>query len=380
MAASATAPPILLYQRRLGIGSYKSVYLVSVLEQEAGNDSVTLAALAVERLLTKREAKDEIRSLQLLEELHKTLPAKESSFLERIDAWWLQSCPPSDFAPNKVVCRDDNRACSPLSKVPGSFLSSLWLLALKPVYDMDLRKFMEQAPLGSGRANGPGGLRLNDQGALQLARDCCHIGSLLRASGIVHRDIKPKNIMLSKGRAILIDFGFAKRVVVENGSSGPASRLCVEEPGRVVGEVKYVWPDDVAFYKGCHRGDAYAMGKTLFEVFFEEAPSFEKGLSDKETISQERAQEERRAYLRRWTHVRKSSIGDKRQSRFELSSDLKSLLLSVIGDLCGFLEGNENNNYLVSFRVAEDELQRYGTPTQGGRELLTNLPKHRGRT
>lgn len=65
MAASTAALPTLYFQRRLGAGSYKSVYLVSVLEQAAGNDendNVTPAALAVERLRTKREVKDEVRS------------------------------------------------------------------------------------------------------------------------------------------------------------------------------------------------------------------------------------------------------------------------------------------------------------------------------
>ena len=69
------------------------------------------------------------------------------------------------------------------------------------------------------------------------------------------------------GKPVIIDFGFASFATKQN------QRLCIEEPGIIKGERSFMLSEDAANYKGCAEGDAYAMGKTLYETIFQAAGS-----------------------------------------------------------------------------------------------------------
>ena len=78
-------------------------------------------------------------------------------------------------------------------------------------------------------------------------------------TGIVHRDVKPSNIMLSHdGTVKLLDFGIAKRLDDLAGS--------VTNEGGVVGTPKYLAPEQVAGRLATPASDLYAVGVVLFEM------------------------------------------------------------------------------------------------------------------
>ncbi len=128
-------------------------------------------------------------------------------------------------------------------------------LAMDYVHGTDLRKLMiEHGALSPSRA-----VELLRQVALAL--DAAH------ASGLVHRDIKPGNILLTvrdgQEHAYLTDFGLAKR-------SDTLAALTVQ--GAMVGTVDYMAPEQVTGDPSDARTDIYALGCVFFEMLTGKVP------------------------------------------------------------------------------------------------------------
>lgn len=112
---------------------------------------------------------------------------------------------------------------------------------------------------------------LNEQGALSIDAGIKFLLPVLSAlaaahkMGIVHRDIKPDNILISKeGRIKIADFGLAK---------GPLlGTTMTAESSIVLGSVSYLSPEQVQRGIADARSDVYSAGITAFEIFTGEKP------------------------------------------------------------------------------------------------------------
>lgn len=81
--------------------------------------------------------------------------------------------------------------------------------------------------------------------------------SYAHSQGVLHRDVKPSNILLdNRGDAWLADFGLAK--VAE-------ANTALTESGNVIGTIKYLAPESLSG-KTDHRSDIYSLGLTLYEL------------------------------------------------------------------------------------------------------------------
>lgn len=93
----------------------------------------------------------------------------------------------------------------------------------------------------------------------------------IHQAGIVHRDIKPGNIMLSEtGRVILMDFGLARR----------ADRQAITVAGCVLGTPEYMSPEQARGEQTEARSDLYSAGIVLYQMLCGQAP-----FSGKDTLS-----------------------------------------------------------------------------------------------
>jgi serine/threonine protein kinase len=87
------------------------------------------------------------------------------------------------------------------------------------------------------------------------------------AAGIVHRDVKPANVMIGPGGHVrLLDFGLAKPLDAE----APASTLT--ERGELIGTPAYMSPERLSGDEGDHRADLWALGVVACEMLTGRSP------------------------------------------------------------------------------------------------------------
>jgi TolB-like protein/lipoprotein NlpI len=103
----------------------------------------------------------------------------------------------------------------------------------------------------------------------EAVRMACEVADALgcaHSRGIVHRDIKPGNILLSGGHALVTDFGIAQSV-----DDKTADRLT--ESGMIVGTPAYMSPEQASGERNLDsRTDIYALGCVLYEMLAGEPP------------------------------------------------------------------------------------------------------------
>ena len=110
--------------------------------------------------------------------------------------------------------------------------------------------------------------------AIGIARDVATALAYAHERGVMHRDVKPENILLAGGRALIADFGLARAI-------GAADYTKLTATGVIVGTVYYMSPEQLREEPDLdQRTDVYSLGCMLYEMLSGEPPYSGRTLTD----------------------------------------------------------------------------------------------------
>jgi serine/threonine protein kinase len=158
------------------------------------------------------------------------------------------------------------------------FLARLEHPGIVPVYDVGtlgdgrpycVMKQVHGRPLDAWLASGP-----SLTAALQLVERICETVAFAHAHGVIHRDLKPPNIMVGEyGEAMVMDWGVAKELGGSDPTMASPSPSSPELTGHgtVIGTAKWMAPEQERGEPADRRSDVYALGTLLAFVAGEDA-------------------------------------------------------------------------------------------------------------
>ena len=101
--------------------------------------------------------------------------------------------------------------------------------------------------------------------ALELGIQIGRALSFAHANGVVHRDVKPQNVLLRDGSAKVTDFGIARADHLELDAE-------TTESGTVLGTGDYISPEQARGQRATERSDVYSCGALLYELLTGDVP------------------------------------------------------------------------------------------------------------
>ena len=179
---------------------------------------------------------------------------------------------PQHLTAKSVVTQRFQREARALSSLQHPHICTLYDVGHQDGIDFLVMEFLEGKTLADLLAKGP----LPFEQVLRVGIEICGGLATAHLSGVVHRDLKPGNIMLTKAGAKLLDFGLAKPLDVAPAASlttlatlskamEPAARPLTAE-GIIVGTLQYMSPEQLQGIEADERSDIFALGAVLYEM------------------------------------------------------------------------------------------------------------------
>ena len=179
--------------------------------------------------------------------------------------------------------------------------------------------------------------------AIEVIADACQALNFSHQHGIIHRDVKPANIMISTTNAVkVMDFGIA-RALSDSGNS-------VTQTAAVIGTAQYLSPEQARGDSVDARSDVYSLGCVLYEMLTGEPPF----VGDSPVAV---------AYQ----HVREDPVSPSR--RYEgISADLDAVVLKALAK-------NPENRYQTAAEMRSDLIRVHNGEPPEAPKILTEAER-----
>lgn len=186
---------------------------------------------------------------------------------------------PSHLSSDPGLKQRFEREAKAISSLQHPHICALYDVGLQDEIDFLVMEYLEGETLAERLAKGP----LKVDQALKIGVEIAEALDGAHKQGILHRDLKPGNIMLTKVGAKLMDFGLAKpgTAVAVAGAIGPitpstptmslasltsATASPLTQKGSIVGTFQYLAPEVLQGTEADERSDLFSFGCVLYEM------------------------------------------------------------------------------------------------------------------
>ena len=170
---------------------------------------------------------------------------------------------PAGLSANAQLRMRFEREAKTISQLGHPHICTLYDVGHEDGIDFLVMEHLEGETLADRLAKGP----LPVQQVLRYGVEIAAALERAHRAGVVHRDLKPGNIMLTKSGAKLLDFGLAKPSPETAGSQNAVTeQRPLTEEGTIVGTFQYMAPEQIEGRPADHRADLFAFGVVLYEM------------------------------------------------------------------------------------------------------------------
>jgi Tol biopolymer transport system component len=177
---------------------------------------------------------------------------------------------PAHLSDNPEAKQRFDREARAISSLNHPNICTLYDVGHQDGMDYLVMEFLEGQTLADRLLKGPLPL---DQ-VIKHGIEICEGLEKAHKTGVTHRDLKPGNIMLTKGGAKLMDFGLAKAATsglppassLTMTMSGPSADQPLTARGMLVGTFQYMSPEQMEGKEADARSDIFALGAVLYEM------------------------------------------------------------------------------------------------------------------